>query len=59
MDRERGSILFVLFVITALIGVGGLLGSSVERRKWQREAVDSGHAEFDSKTTEFKWLELK
>jgi len=47
------------FVLMMMLGAGlaGFnWGHEVAILQFQQEAVDKGHGEYDSKTTEFKWL---
>lgn len=45
----------VAFLLWGLVSCGVSIGKQMERTVMQRQAVEKGHAEYDSKTGQWKW----
>lgn len=57
-DDWKRDAAFVLLMMFGSFISGACLGHNASISAFQQEAVDKGHAEYDSKTTEFKWMQI-
>lgn len=54
--KQDATLVLLLMLGTGMAGF--CWGHEVAMSQFKQEAVDKGHAEYDSKTTEFKWLPI-
>ena len=57
-DDWRQNVALVLLQICVAFMAGFCCGHEVAMSQFKQEAVDKGHAEYDSKTTEFRWFPI-
>ena len=56
-DWKQDAAFTLMLMAGAWLG-GACCGHEIAMSQFRQEAVDKGHAEYDSKTTEFKWLPI-
>lgn len=57
-DEWKRDAAFVLVMMAGSLFAGFCWGHDVAKAQLQQEAVDKGHAEYDRKTTEFRWINV-
>ena len=57
-DDWRQNDAFSMMLMAGACLLGACCGHEIAMSQFRQEAVDKGHAEYDSKTTEFKWLPI-
>ena len=57
MGDDNGRGIWMPALCFGVLLLGSWMGSTIEKLSWQKEAVEYGYAEYDSKTGDWQWKE--